>query len=90
MKNEVGFQPIGKRVEIESGTTILEAAQQAGVGLSAICGGEGSCDACRIRLDEGYEECYSKLFSLGGDGRRGFGVRWWSCRGGDTCASESA
>ena len=29
MKNEVGFQPIGKRVEIESGTTILEAAQQA-------------------------------------------------------------
>ena len=70
MKNEVGFQPIGKRVEIESGTTILETAQQAGVGLSAICGGEGSCDAYRIRLVEGYEECYSKLFSHGSIWRR--------------------
>jgi uncharacterized 2Fe-2S/4Fe-4S cluster protein (DUF4445 family) len=52
MKVEVDFQPIGKRVEIESGTTILEAAQEAGVGISAICGGAGSCDACRIRLDD--------------------------------------
>ncbi|MCJ7627191.1 MAG: 2Fe-2S iron-sulfur cluster-binding protein, partial [Longimicrobiales bacterium] len=50
MRIEVGFQPIGKRVEIESGTTILEAAQEAGVGLSAICGGAGSCDSCRVRL----------------------------------------
>jgi uncharacterized 2Fe-2S/4Fe-4S cluster protein (DUF4445 family) len=52
MKFEVDFQPIGKRVEVESGTTILEAAQDAGVGISAICGGTGSCDACRIRLDD--------------------------------------
>ena len=51
MKVEVDFQPIGKHVEVESGTTILEAAQDAGVGISAICGGAGSCDACRIRLD---------------------------------------
>jgi uncharacterized 2Fe-2S/4Fe-4S cluster protein (DUF4445 family) len=50
MTVEVDFQPIGKHVRIESGTTILEAAQNAGVGISAICGGTGSCDACRIRL----------------------------------------
>ncbi|MFH1573507.1 MAG: ASKHA domain-containing protein [Acidobacteriota bacterium] len=50
MRIEVGFQPIGKGVEIESGATILEAAQEAGVGISAICGGAGSCDACRVRL----------------------------------------
>src|SRR5680860_1178536 len=52
MRVEVDFQPIGKHVEVESGTTILEAAQEAGVGISAICGGAGSCDACRIRLDD--------------------------------------
>ena len=52
MKIEVDFQPIGRRVEVESGTTILDAAQEAGVGISAICGGAGSCDACRVRLDE--------------------------------------
>jgi len=52
MKIEVDFQPIGKHVEIEPGTTILEAAQEAGVGISAICGGAGSCDACSVRLDD--------------------------------------
>ena len=52
MKVEVDFQPIGKHVEVDPGTTILEAAQEAGVGISAICGGAGSCDACRVRLDD--------------------------------------
>lgn len=52
MKFEVDFQPIGKRVAIGAGSTILEAVQEAGVGISAICGGEGSCDACRVRLDD--------------------------------------
>ena len=50
MKIEVDFQPIGRRVVVESGTTVLEAAQEAGVGISAICGGAGSCDSCRVRL----------------------------------------
>ncbi len=50
MTIEVVFQPIGKRVEIEPGTTVLAAAQEAGVSISAICGGVGSCDACRVRL----------------------------------------
>ncbi len=52
MKIEVDFQPIGKHVEVDSGTTILEAAQEAGVGISAICGGAGSCGACRVHLDD--------------------------------------
>ncbi|RLC29327.1 MAG: ferredoxin, partial [Deltaproteobacteria bacterium] len=52
MKIEVDFQPIGKHVKVDSGTTILEAAQDAGVGISAICGGAGSCGACRVRLDD--------------------------------------
>ncbi len=52
MKIEVDFQPIGKRVEVTPGTTVLEAAQEAGVGISAICGGNGSCGACRVRLTD--------------------------------------
>ena len=52
MRYDVAFQPLGKHTQVEAGTTILEAAQEAGVGLSAICGGEGSCDACRIRLTD--------------------------------------
>ncbi len=52
MKIEVDFQPVGKHVLVDSGTTVLEAAQEAGVGISAICGGAGSCGACRVRLDD--------------------------------------
>ncbi|MBU8850127.1 MAG: DUF4445 domain-containing protein [Desulfobacterales bacterium] len=52
MKIEVDFQPIGKHIEVDYKTTVLEAAQEAGVGISAICGGVGSCGACRVRLDD--------------------------------------
>ena len=50
MPFEVDFQPVGRHVLVESGTTVLDAAQKAGVGLSAICGGSGSCGACVVRL----------------------------------------
>jgi uncharacterized 2Fe-2S/4Fe-4S cluster protein (DUF4445 family) len=49
---EVVFQPIGKRTEVRPGATILEASLEAGVGLSSICGGAGSCEACRVRLED--------------------------------------
>ena len=50
MHIKVDFQPVGRHIQVESGTTILEAAQAAGVGLSAVCGGGGSCGACLVRL----------------------------------------
>jgi uncharacterized 2Fe-2S/4Fe-4S cluster protein (DUF4445 family) len=50
---QVDFEPIGRRVICESGTTLLEAAQKAGVMLTAICGGEGSCGRCIVRIMEG-------------------------------------
>jgi uncharacterized 2Fe-2S/4Fe-4S cluster protein (DUF4445 family) len=52
-KHTVNFQPIGRRVEIEHGATLLEAAQTGGVGLSAVCGGAGVCETCRVYVREG-------------------------------------
>lgn len=49
----VTFQPIGRRVSVPAGTTLLDAARLAGVDLVAICGGEGNCGACRVRPGEG-------------------------------------
>ncbi len=49
----VGFQPVGCRVEVPAGTSLLAAAQEAGVELVALCGGQGSCQSCRVRLAEG-------------------------------------
>jgi len=46
----IDFEPIGRRVEITPGESLLEAAQSAGVELVSICGGKGSCDGCRVRV----------------------------------------
>ena len=49
----INLQPVGKRVRIHAGATLLEAAQSAGVALASLCGGIGSCDSCKIRLVAG-------------------------------------
>jgi uncharacterized 2Fe-2S/4Fe-4S cluster protein (DUF4445 family) len=47
------FQPDDKTVTVPAGTTILEAAGQAGVFINSICGGEGVCGRCRVIIREG-------------------------------------
>lgn len=49
----IDFEPIGKRVEIEEGTPLLEAARQGGIELTSSCGGEGNCGQCRITVVSG-------------------------------------
>ena len=49
----VDFQPLGRRVQVADGSTLLEAARKAGVGLNAVCGGAGVCGTCRVRVMEG-------------------------------------
>jgi uncharacterized 2Fe-2S/4Fe-4S cluster protein (DUF4445 family) len=51
--HEIDFEPIGKRVDVASGTTLLEAARQAGIGLASVCGGEGTCGRCRVVIMSG-------------------------------------
>ncbi len=48
--HEIDFQPIGKRVTVSDDDSLLDAARQAGVGLTSICGGGGNCGQCRIRV----------------------------------------
>ena len=67
----VEFQPIGKRALVQPGPTILAAAQEPGVAISAICGGVGSCDACRVHMDEQEqvsEPTEIEVEALGADG----------------------
>ncbi len=49
----VDLQPIGRRAVVAPGMTLLEAAQDAGVEIAAVCGGAGSCGKCRVQLIEG-------------------------------------
>lgn len=50
---QVDLQPVGRRVQMNTGATLLEAAQAAGVELVAVCGGNASCGTCRVRLANG-------------------------------------
>ncbi len=45
---QIEFQPIGKRVKVSPGTSVYEAARQAGIDLASICGGEGNCGQCQV------------------------------------------
>jgi uncharacterized 2Fe-2S/4Fe-4S cluster protein (DUF4445 family) len=70
------LQPIGKRIDVPEGTNLLDACQQAGVELVAVCGGAGVCGTCRVRLLEGKLTDYSltELAELT-DAERAEGIR---------------
>ncbi len=49
----IRFEPSGLKVEVPSGTVLLEAAHKAGIYLSSICGGDGYCGKCKVIIDTG-------------------------------------
>ena len=49
----VEFQPSGKRVDVEKGSTILKAAQTAGIGIRSVCAGTGTCGKCKVIVKDG-------------------------------------
>ena len=49
----IDLEPVGKRAEIPPGSSLLAAAQNAGVELVSLCGGIGACDSCKVQLMEG-------------------------------------
>ncbi len=46
----IAFQPIGTRVVVSTGSTVLEAGREAGLILAANCGGNGICGRCRVTV----------------------------------------
>jgi len=50
---KVLFQPDNIVIEVEAQTTILQAANKAGLQLNATCGGKGTCGKCLVRVLKG-------------------------------------
>ena len=46
----VTFQPHNVTTEIAKGTTLRDAAGQAGLPIDTPCGGQGTCGKCRVRV----------------------------------------
>src|SRR4030042_4426052 len=53
VKHRVVFLPDNIEVEVEEGTTLLEAAEKAGVYINSLCGGQGLCGECRLQVVSG-------------------------------------
>lgn len=57
-KHFIVFQPSGRSGYIDEGKTIGEAAQELGVALAGVCGGQATCGKCRVRVKEGFFKKY--------------------------------
>ncbi len=49
----VRFEPDGVGIDVERGTTLLEAARRGDVYVNSICGGDGICGKCRVIVKDG-------------------------------------
>jgi uncharacterized 2Fe-2S/4Fe-4S cluster protein (DUF4445 family) len=49
----IAFQPEGGSLSVPAGSTLLEAAALAGVGVTSACGGDGLCGKCRMIVRQG-------------------------------------
>jgi len=49
----IRFKPMNQEVTVRWGSTLLEAAREAGIRINNICGGRGQCGKCRVILDRG-------------------------------------
>lgn len=49
-KATITFEPDGKSIEIDVGTSVLDASIIAGIPINSICGGEGICGKCKVLI----------------------------------------
>ncbi len=53
LKHNVTFQPIGRKILVEEGENLLQAAMEAGIHINASCGGSATCGKCKVKLLKG-------------------------------------
>lgn len=49
-KLSVIFQPSGRRINVDSGGNILDAARTGGEPVESVCGGKQTCGKCKVRV----------------------------------------
>ena len=50
---KVTFQPAGRSADVPGGTSLLDAAEAAGVDLPSNCGGVCACTTCHVWIEDG-------------------------------------
>src|SRR5512136_97970 len=63
----VTFHPSYRKINVARGSTILDAAQRAGLNINVVCGGQGKCGKCIVYVQSGRTEFdhqkYSRFFT---------------------------
>lgn len=54
MKPEIRFWPDNKAIQVNPGTTVLDASRRARVTVRTRCGGNASCLMCKVHVDEAH------------------------------------
>ena len=49
----IDFEPVGRRGKCQRNESLLACARRLGVGISSICGGKGTCHACKVQVLSG-------------------------------------
>ena len=49
----ITFEPVGQRGQCSGDECLLDCARRHGVGISSICGGQGICLSCKVRVVNG-------------------------------------
>ncbi|TEU03416.1 DUF4445 domain-containing protein [Candidatus Aerophobetes bacterium] len=71
-KVKVIFYPKEKIVEVDKGTNLWEAANQAGVYINSVCGGDGICGKCRLILKKGAVQTKSTTLLTRDEVKKGY------------------
>ena len=63
----VTFIPGYRKIDAEQGSTILDAAQRAGLNINVVCGGQGKCGKCIVYVRSGKtifdQQKYKRFFT---------------------------
>ena len=49
----IDFEPVGRRGECRKDESLLACARRLGVGVGSVCGGKGTCHACKVQVLSG-------------------------------------
>ncbi|MFW6179295.1 MAG: 2Fe-2S iron-sulfur cluster-binding protein, partial [Desulfohalobiaceae bacterium] len=53
VQHQVSFYPDNIQIEVPTGSTLLQAALDAGLKLNASCNGAGTCGKCKLVISQG-------------------------------------
>ena len=52
-KHTVAFLPSERKISVDEGENLLQAAMEAGIHINASCGGSATCGKCRVKVLKG-------------------------------------